>query len=951
VIACSDDRRAATAAASPMENPQPPAAPTSHDAVTAEQLLALLRALAAETRGEQAPPIELDSRLIEDLSVDSLERVELNERFDEAFGRRLDDVRLAEVATPREILDALQAAPRLHPGRMPAEAIESVEFAGHPDAALTLTEVLDWHCARHAERLHVTLLVDDERSETLAYGQLRERALRVAAALRAHGLAPGQTCALMLPTSLEFFVTFYGALYAGGVPVPLYPPARPSALEDHLKRQAGILANCEAPLLVTVPQAKPLAHLLKPLAPTLRHVLTAEELDDGEPLAAPVERLATDLALLQYTSGSTGNPKGVMLTHAQLLANLRAMGRAVGASPRHVFVSWLPLYHDMGLIGAWIGSLSYGMHLVLMSPLAFLARPSRWLRAISNHRGTISAAPNFAYEICASRLDARELEGLDLASWKWAFNGAEAVSADTLARFAQRLAPFGLDPRAITPVYGMAECGLDLSFPPPWRGTRVDTIDRQALMLSGSAVPVAAGVANAVGIVACGSALPGYEIRIVDRGGRLLPERAQGRIQFRGPSATAGYYRNAEATAELLDGDWRNTGDLGYFAGGELFVTGRDKDLIIRAGHNLHPFELEAAVGELPGIRKGCVAVFGVPDQRGATEKVVVVAETRETDAGRRRELTGRIQALAAGLIDGPADDVVLVPPGSVLKTSSGKLRRAGTRDAYLDGTLGAGVRAVWLQLARLGLRGAWARLRRAGSRSVQIAFGLWAWSVGAAVAALGWIGVLAVPGLVRRRRVARALAGAGLRLVGVRFRLEGEEHLPAGPHVLVCNHGSYLDSIVLGVLLPPRYAFVAKRELSGHWLTGRPLRGLGAKFVERSDTGRSIEDTRALSACLAAGESLAVFPEGTFSANEGLLPLRMGAFVLAAQADVPLVPAVLSGTRKVLPPNSALLRPGTVTLRITPPLAAGGAGWSDAVALRDRTREVFLAPPPADGS
>jgi 1-acyl-sn-glycerol-3-phosphate acyltransferase len=281
-----------------------------------------------------------------------------------------------------------------------------------------------------------------------------------------------------------------------------------------------------------------------------------------------------------------------------------------------------------------------------------------------------------------------------------------------------------------------------------------------------------------------------------------------------------------------------------------------------------------------------------------------------------------------------------------VLKTSSGKLRRAATRDAYLDGRLGAGTRAVWVQLARLALRGAAARARQAGSRTVQIVFGLWAWAVGAAVAALGWLGVLTVPGLVRRRRVARVLAGAGLRLAGVRVRLEGEEHLPAGPHVLVCNHCSYLDSIVLGVLLPPRYAFVAKRELSGHWLTGKPLQALGARFVERTDTARSIEDTRALSASLAAGESLVFFPEGTFGAGKELLPLRMGAFVLAAQADVPLVPAVLSGTRKVLPASAVLPRPGAVALRIGKPLRATGFGWNDAVALRDEARKALEAKP-----
>ena len=929
--------------------PTDPAAPTASSDDAAGQLLEVLRVLVAETQRSAPPAIDLDTRLIEDLGIDSLARVELNLRCEKAFGRRLGDAQLAAVETPREILAALRIAPAVALGRPAAEAAAAPLFAGSPDEARTLVQVLDWHVARHPRRVHVTL-VDDAHVETLTYGELRRRALRGAAALTGAGLAPGQTCALMLPTSLDFFVAFCAVLAAGGVPVPLYPPARPSALEEHLKRQAGILANCEAPLLVTVPQAKPLARLLRPLAPTLREVLTPAELD-AEP-AAPVEREPGQLALLQYTSGSTGSPKGVMLTHEQLLANLRAMGRAAGVGPRDVFVSWLPLYHDMGLIGAWMGSLYYGMHLVLMSPLAFLARPARWLRAISDYRGTISAAPNFAYEICASRVDERELAGLDLSSLRWAFNGAEAVNAGTLARFAERLAPFGFDARALAPVYGLAECGLDLAFPPPWRGVRVDHIDREALVFGGAAAPVTEGDPRAMAVVACGAALPGYAIRIVDAASGVLPERQQGRVQFRGPSATDGYYRNPQATAELLDGDWRSTGDLGYLADGELFVTGRDKDLIIRAGHNLHPLELESAVGDVEGIRKGCVVVFGVPDERGATERVVVVAETRETDAQRRQDLRGRIQALATDLIDGPADDVVLVPPGSVLKTSSGKLRRAGTRDAYLGGRLGAGTRAVWVQLARLGLRGAVARLRQLGTRAGQLGFGLWSWTVGMGVVSAGWIGAQVVPGVARRRRVARALARAGLRLAGVKLTLVGAENLPAEPHVLVCNHASYLDAIVLTALLPPRYAFVAKRELSEHWLTGKPLKNVGTQFVERADTARSIEDTRALSTSLAAGESLVVFPEGTFGASRELLPLRMGAFVLAAQADVPLVPAVLDGTRRLLPGDARLPRPAAVALRIGVPLTATGFGWNEAVALRDEARKVLesasAGPPPA---
>jgi acyl-CoA synthetase (AMP-forming)/AMP-acid ligase II len=266
--------------------------------------------------------------------------------------------------------------------------------------------MLQWHVKTHPQRRHMTLYGEADTVEEITYAELYEGALRIATGLRQRDLQPRQTVALMLPTGRAFFHSFFGVLLAGGVPVPIYPPMRPSQIEDHMRRQARILSNAQTVMMITVSEAQVLARLLRPQVETLRHVVTAQDLET--PPAAPTDAAwpilhEEDLAFLQYTSGSTGNPKGVMLTHANLLTNLRAMMQAAGVSSQDVFVSWLPLYHDMGLIGAWLGSVYYAFHLVLMSPLAFLARPARWFAAIHDHRGTISGGPNFAYELCLRR--------------------------------------------------------------------------------------------------------------------------------------------------------------------------------------------------------------------------------------------------------------------------------------------------------------------------------------------------------------------------------------------------------------------------------------------------------------------------------------------------------------------------------------------------------------------
>ena len=341
------------------------------------------------------------------------------------------------------------------------------DVTGTPADATTLLDAFRWHLERHPDRQHITLIDGDETTGTLTYRQLWTHATEVARGLESHGIGRGDAVVIMLPTCLEFFEVCLGAMLIGAVPVPMYPPLRWSQLEEHVRGRAAIIANCGARLLVTVPEAMLLGRVLQAGLPTLRAIVSTRSLRRRHGATSAPTVVELDTALLQYTSGSTGDPKGVVLSHSILLANIRAMEKVSGVDSRDRFLSWLPLYHDMGLIGAWLGTMYLAIPLVLMSPISFLARPARWLWAIHRYRATISAGPNFAYDLVASRVRDAELEGLDLSCWRLAFNGAEPVRAETLERFAKRFARFGFDRKALTPVYGLAESAVGLAFPVP----------------------------------------------------------------------------------------------------------------------------------------------------------------------------------------------------------------------------------------------------------------------------------------------------------------------------------------------------------------------------------------------------------------------------------------------------------------------------------------------------
>ena len=923
---------------------------------TVTELIQVINDLVSEFHQNRpsAKTISLDSHFEKDLGLDSLARVELIARVEKKFKLALPEQTFAEAESARDLLRAIQGAETPRESLYTAD-ISSVELAdtrATPDDSRTLIDVLNWHVSTHPDRPHIQMYTDEGDGEIITYQQLKDNAMCVAGGLQQRGLKPAEPVALMLPSGPDYFYSFFGVLLAGGIPVPIYPPARPSQLEDHMRRHVRILNNCLAKTFITVVEAKNVAQLLKSQVPNLQHIVSAADLAASNAISMPPILSSNDIAFLQYTSGSTGNPKGVVLTHANLLANIRAMGDVVKADSKDVFVSWLPLYHDMGLIGAWFGSLYFASLFVVMSPLSFLARPERWLWAIHHYHGTLSASPNFGYEYCLRRLKDEDIKGLDLSSWRAAFNGAESVSPKTLSDFSQRFEAFGFNDRAMMPVYGLAESTVGLAFPPLQRGPVIDSIERDTFMQTGVANATQDEDQHALRFVSSGLPLANHQVRVIDPAGHELPERHEGRLEFHGPSSTSGYYRETEKTRSLFDGQWLDTGDLAYIAKGELFITGRIKDIIIRAGRNIYPHELEEAVGNVAGIRTGRVAVFGSEDKHSKTERLIVIAETRSKDNNELEKLRTDINALATDLIGSPPDEVVLAPPGSVLKTSSGKIRRTASRELFEKGGIGKSQASVYWQITRIAFASILPQFRRLWRYSKALIYAIYCWSIYCVLASIVWLSSMFLPGFPLRWSIAKNCAGLFGKLTATKITVNGMENIPVDgqPYVLVSNHASYLDSYALIATMPGHVRFTAKKELARHFFTRIPLKNIHTEFVDRYDTGKSLADAHRLANILKQGNALMFFAEGTFTRVPGLRPFHLGAFTVAAEAEVPIIPVAIRGTRSILRSGSWFPHHGSISIDIGEELHPKTIMdkhnkdiWRVALELRNKSREFVL--------
>ncbi|MFG0865781.1 non-ribosomal peptide synthetase [Pseudomonas sp. FYR_7] len=554
----------------------------------------------------------------------------------------------------------------------------------------SLVQALMQRAVQSPDKIALRFLADAPGEQAvLTYQALDQRARAIAAALQARATF-GDRAVLLFPSGPDYVAAFFGCLYAGVIAVPAYPPE--SARQHHQERLLSIIDDAEPRLLLTIARLQESLQGLEALqAAQAPELLAVDRLDPAraadwrEPALQP-----HDIAFLQYTSGSTALPKGVQVSHGNLVANEQLIrhGFGIDLNPDDVIVSWLPLYHDMGLIGGLLQPIFSGVPCVLMSPGYFLARPLRWLQAISEYGGTISGGPDFAYRLCSERISKASLAGLDLSRWRVAYSGSEPIRQDSLATFADTFQACGFKPHSFFASYGLAEATLFVSGSRRGEGIGALALDAQAFA-ENRAEPGEGSV-----VMSCGWPQPGHAVRIVEPGQcQVLADNQVGEIWAAGPSIAHGYWRNAQASAQTFveaDGQrWLRTGDLGFMRGGEVFVTGRLKDMLIVRGQNLYPQDLEKTLErEVPALRKGRVAVFAVEHEG---EQAIGVA----VEISRNVQKTTAPEALIKTLRHVVADAcrqapavVLLLNPGALPKTSSGKLQRSACRLRMDDGTL-----------------------------------------------------------------------------------------------------------------------------------------------------------------------------------------------------------------------------------------------------------------------
>ena len=847
------------------------------------QIVEIVRQLLVEQGKDRASKsITPKSSFQNDLGLSSLDLVELVVRCETRLDIEIPEEIAEQADTAAGWAKAIQEGSEQSTAKSAYRITPpSQDPVALPVQAQTIVDVLRWHAEAAHGRVHVHLIHEGD-GRALTCDQLLTSASQVGRGLVSLGLVRNDPVAILLPTGVDFFDAFLGVMLAGGIAVPIYPPADRSRLAEYVEKQIHILRNAGIRFLISFAEARPIARLLRVNLPSLIDITTVEQLHVlGSRTSARFPE-PSRIALVQYTSGTTESPRGVTLTHEAVLANVRGIGAALAVRPGDAVVSWLPMASDLGLVGCWLFCLYHATPLTLLSPQEFFERPESWLWAIHDSRATLSAAPNFAYELAARRIPAWALEGLDLSGWRAAINAGEAVMKETVEHFTARFGAFGFRREAMTPAYGLSENSVALCMPPMARGP----LERD-------------------GVYSVGTPVEGHEVRILDEFGRLCRADQPGRLQFRGASQMRGYWNNLAATAAVTKAGWIDTGDVAFHAGGEIYLVGRSKDVIIRHGRQFPVEPIEAAVEEVAGIQLRGVAVVGTIEQTAGTERLVVLAECTAEGLEHPRVLKAVREAVWNVTGEEPGA-IHLIKPGTLPRTANRKIRRTEARRLVAQGTIGAEPAAPSLQMAGLWIANTANLVRRGASKFIR---GITARS---RERLARWTGALmtfsGAPGAVQP--AVRAVLG----IMGNRPVPEGTQM--RGPVVIISQRSNPMDALSVVSLVENDVTLAGPETLIGlpEW-AARMLRPLVA------DTREQME------AALEAGRTLVVFPDSPLGTPVLRLRYRLRALEAAVNTGAPIVPLGMQIIRNRL------------FFRVAERIPSPGA---DVRQLRNRVREAI---------
>lgn len=552
----------------------------------------------------------------------------------------------------------------------------------------TISQVLLNHVTKAPDRVAITLLYPRQPDDPLSYAKLWAGAVSYSQALAQKGIQPGEVVILVLQHGSDLIYSFFGCILHGAIPSIMPFLTEKLSPERYQEDMKSLIQITRPAAIVTYPEFLPVVQGTLRAGDSVRCMLSTAEIQPVESVEVSVlpglQRNPEDITLLQHSSGTTGLQKGVALSHQAVLNQLDEYARAIKLTDQDKIVSWLPLYHDMGLIAGFIMPILYRIPLVLMSPFDWVRSPVRLMQAISSYKGTLAWLPNFAYNFCAQKIRERDLQGIDLSSWRAVINCSEPMRWESHQLFADRFRPYGFRPTALATCYAMAENVFAVSQGGIDEAVTVDEIDAKAFITDRLAVP-SCGPNETFKMLSAGRPVGTTQVKVLDDLHHLLPDRAVGEIALQSDCMLTGYYRRDDLTKKAFHEGWYLTGDLGYMVNGEVYVAGRKKDLIIVGGKNIYPQDLEALANKVNGVHPGRVVAFGVFSADIGTEEAVIVAETDIDDENHLQDLADEIRQRVTLGSDITLRRVHLVEPKWILKTSSGKIARLANRDKYLQ--------------------------------------------------------------------------------------------------------------------------------------------------------------------------------------------------------------------------------------------------------------------------